>query len=72
MTLIRDKSPVGLLLLLLYRTINYLFITYIVTSNPKRISVAAGLVHIVVLLSKLLKVPQHCFVVTSTYTYSST
>jgi len=28
----------------------YLFITYIVTSNPKRISVASGLVHIVVLL----------------------
>ena len=25
--------------------LNYLFITYIVTSNPKRISVAAGLVH---------------------------
>ena len=24
---------------------NYLFITYIVTSKPKRISVAAGLVH---------------------------
>lgn len=29
----------------------YLFITYIVTSNPKRISVAVGFVHIVVLLS---------------------
>jgi len=27
-----------------------LFITYIVTSKPKRISVAAGLVHIVFLL----------------------
>jgi hypothetical protein len=25
---------------------NYLFITYIVTSKPKRISVAAGVVHI--------------------------
>jgi hypothetical protein len=29
---------------------NYLFITYIVTSKPKRISVAAGLVHIMYLL----------------------
>jgi primosomal replication protein N len=29
---------------------NYLFITYIVTSKPKRISVAAGVVHIVFLL----------------------
>ena len=27
--------------------INYLFITYIVTSKPKRISVADGVVHIV-------------------------
>ena len=26
----------------------YLFATYIVTSNPKRISVASGLVHIIV------------------------
>jgi hypothetical protein len=31
--------------------VNYLFITYIVTSKPKRISVAAGLVHIIILLS---------------------
>ena len=30
--------------------ITYLFITYIVTSKPKRISVAAGLVHIMYLL----------------------
>ena len=30
---------------------NYLFITYIVTSKPKRISVAAGLVHIMFLLN---------------------
>ncbi len=30
---------------------NYLFITYIVTSKPKRISVAVGDVHIAVLLS---------------------
>ena len=29
---------------------DYLFITYIVTSKPKRISVAAGLVHIMFLL----------------------
>ncbi len=27
---------------------NYLFITYIVTSKPKRISVAAGVVHMVI------------------------
>ena len=30
---------------------NYLFITYMVTSNPKRISVADGVVHMAVLLS---------------------
>ena len=30
--------------------ITYLFITYIVTSKPKRISVAAGVVHMVILL----------------------
>ena len=29
---------------------DYLFITYIVTSKPKRISVAAGFVHIIFLL----------------------
>jgi hypothetical protein len=29
----------------------YLFITYIVTSKPKRISVAAGFVHIMISLS---------------------
>ena len=28
--------------------LTYLFITYIVTSKPKRISVAAGFVHIVI------------------------
>ena len=28
---------------------DYLFITYIVTSKPKRISVAAGVVHIIIL-----------------------
>jgi hypothetical protein len=27
---------------------NYLFITYIVTSKPKRISVAAGVVHMII------------------------
>ena len=32
----------------------YLFITYIVTSNPKRISVAAGFVHMVKILKKVL------------------
>ena len=31
-------------------TFNYLFITYIVTSKPKRISVAAGVVHMIFLL----------------------
>jgi len=35
---------------------NYLFITYIVTSKPKRISVAAGVVHMMlVLLFKLIR-----------------
>jgi hypothetical protein len=33
----------------------YLFITYIVTSKPKRISVAAGFVHMVKLLNKFYK-----------------
>lgn len=33
--------------------IPYLFITYIVTSKPKRISVAAGVVHIVYLLKSI-------------------
>jgi hypothetical protein len=33
------------------QSLNYLFITYIVTSKPKRISVAAGLVHMVKLLN---------------------
>jgi hypothetical protein len=31
---------------------DYLFMMYIVTSNPKRISVAAGFVHMVILLVK--------------------
>ena len=31
--------------------ITYLFITYIVTSKPKRISVAAGVVHMIVVLN---------------------
>jgi len=44
----------------LYRKNNdYLFITYIVTSKPKRISVAAGVVHIIILLKLLNK----CFFV---------
>jgi hypothetical protein len=30
--------------------VDYLFMTYIVTSKPKRISVAAGLVHIMISL----------------------
>jgi len=33
---------------------NYLFITYMVTSKPKRISVAAGFVHIIFLLKRKL------------------
>jgi hypothetical protein len=32
---------------------NYLFITYIVTSKPKRISVAAGVVHMIQFLFSL-------------------
>ena len=32
-------------------SLNYLLQTYIVTSKPKRISVAAGVVHIIFLLS---------------------
>jgi hypothetical protein len=37
-------------------TNDYLFITYIVTSKPKRISVAAGVVHMMlVLLFKLIR-----------------
>jgi hypothetical protein len=33
---------------------NYLFITYIVTSKPKRISVAAGVVHMIFSLKVML------------------
>jgi hypothetical protein len=33
---------------------DYLFITYIVTSKPKRISVAAGVVHMVLILKSFL------------------
>ena len=32
----------------LFGITNYLFITYIVTSKPKRISVAAGVVHMII------------------------
>ena len=32
----------------LFGRTNYLFITYIVTSKPKRISVAAGVVHMII------------------------
>ena len=53
MMLIRDESPEGLSIEV--RMVNnYLFITYIVTSKPKRISVAAGFVHIVFLLRNIL------------------
>ncbi len=38
---------------------NYLFITYIVTSKPKRISVAAGVVHMIISL-KLNDLKNRC------------
>ncbi len=38
----------------------YLFITYIVTSKPKRISVAAGLVHMLNLLKLIIKYNTIC------------
>jgi len=46
---------------------NYLFMTYIVTSKPKRISVAAGVVHIINLLGFLGNklVAYLCFYITS-------
>ena len=40
----------------------YLFITYIVTSKPKRISVAAGVVHIIILQSFICFEPTRCLV----------
>ena len=45
----------------LNQNLNYLFITYIVTSKPKRISVAAGVVHMIDSLSLYTR---HC-----AYTY---
>jgi len=39
--------------------------TYIVTSKPKRISVAAGLVHMIVSLVKLLHLVRHNYTQTS-------
>ena len=36
---------------------DYLFITYIVTSKPKRISVAAGVVHMVLILKGFWLMP---------------
>ena len=44
----------------LYKNITYLFITYIVTSKPKRISVAAGLVH---MIQSLIYNKQNCLLV---------
>ncbi len=41
-------------LFLISKNANYLFITYIVTSKPKRISVAVGVVHIIILLKVCL------------------
>jgi hypothetical protein len=49
----RKKGALGAFLNIL-ENLDYLFITYIVTSKPKRISVAAGVVHIII--SKVLSV----------------
>ena len=47
---------------------NYLFITYIVTSKPKRISVAAGVVHIINLLTCLINKHLACLSIHNTLT----
>ena len=46
----RKKSPVINHWAFQLEWTNYLFITYIVTSKPKRISVAAGVVHMILIL----------------------
>jgi hypothetical protein len=46
----KKKGPKPLNLITVCYDNHYLFITYIVTSKPKRISVAAGVVHIIFLL----------------------
>ncbi len=52
MSLIKDRQlKKALLSAFFVDELNYLFITYIVTSKPKRISVAAGVVHIIFLLN---------------------
>jgi len=43
----QKKGPKPLNLIAVCYDDHYLFITYIVTSKPKRISVAAGVVHII-------------------------
>jgi hypothetical protein len=43
----KKKGPKPLNLITVCYDNHYLFITYIVTSKPKRISVAAGVVHII-------------------------
>jgi hypothetical protein len=48
-TVYKNKNPAYSWVLISLKT-NYLFITYMVTSKPKRISVAAGVVHIIILL----------------------
>jgi len=48
MTVAATKNPAWMHTGFLRTQMNYLFITYIVTSKPKRISVAAGLVHIMI------------------------
>jgi len=48
--LLLKKGPKALSLIAVCYDNHYLFITYIVTSKPNLISVAAGFVHIVVLL----------------------
>ena len=46
----KKKGPKPLNLITVCYDNHYLFITYIVTSKPKRISVAAGVVHMVFIL----------------------
>ncbi|AKR43841.1 hypothetical protein ACJ67_10700 [Methylophilus sp. TWE2] len=48
MALMAIKNPAWIHTGFLGTQMNYLFITYMVTSKPKRISVAAGLVHIMI------------------------
>jgi hypothetical protein len=52
------------------READYLFITYIVTSKPKRISVAAGVVHIIILQNFVFEpdeMPCSCLAIMPSY-----